>query len=382
MPDFPAFTDLFQVARNEIVASNARLSVDVVNREGTDANAMVAAMAAVGEEVTSQLVKVNAALYLDTAQGADLDRLVLDRYNMVRRQAAPAYVELAFTTLAATPVAFVIPANTTVSTQDGRKFVTVGAVAFPAGSVGPIVSVARSVIAGLDQQVKAGTLTSIVGAIPSKPNDLSVTNPLASFGAADKETDAALRVRASNFYVNARRGTLSAIEQGALAVPQVQTAKAFEALEGEAAPAGQVYLVVADQYTDGLALLTDPTPTYQSQSDAVKVAVYTSLQEYRAAGIYVRVDVAQVVLEPIKLSIVFAANTDTEATALMVRTAVVNYVNQLSPGALLNVAALTARIQSVPGVIATGQEVTVPAGNVQPNPLQVLRTTLSLVSIL
>lgn len=382
MPDFPGFTDLFRVARDEIVASNARLSVDVVDREGTDANALVAAMAAVGEEVTAQLVSVNASLFLDTASGADLDRLVQDRYGMLRKQAAPAFAQIQFTTLAATGSAFSIPSGTEVATADGRKFITVSAVTFPAASTGPIFVTARSVIAGLDQQVKAGTITSILGSIPGRPNDLAVNNALASFGAADKETDAALRARASNFFTNARRGTLSAIEQGALAVPQVRSAKAFEALEGAATPAGMVYLTVADQYTDGLALLTAPVPAYSAQSDAVREAVAASLSEYRAAGVYVEINVAQVVMQPIKLAIVFSSNVDTETVALAVRAAALSYVNQLQPGQAIDVNNLAAQVQAVSGVIATGQEVVVPAGNVVPTPLQVLRTTLNLVTIL
>ena len=86
-------------------------------------------------------------------------------------------------------------------------------------------------LAGLNQQVKAETITSIIDFPSGGPADLVVTNAAATFGAANEETDITLRARARAFWSTARRGTLSAIKQGALAVPGIETASCFELVD-------------------------------------------------------------------------------------------------------------------------------------------------------
>ena len=46
--DFPSFNDLFRVAESEVLSRNSRLTQPVIERQGTDSNALVAGSAAVG----------------------------------------------------------------------------------------------------------------------------------------------------------------------------------------------------------------------------------------------------------------------------------------------------------------------------------------------
>lgn len=374
--DRPSFQDLFRIGRDELLARNPRLTA--VDREGSDANAIVAAGAAQAEEVLSQAVAVEAASFLDSAQGDDLDRLVYDRYGLVRQPASAALGAVEFS-IGTGGAAFTIPAGTKLQTLDGVQFETTLSALFPALSTGPVSAPVRSVLAGASQQAGIGTITRLVAAVSGAPSDLAVTNAYATAGAADQESDAQLRDRARRFWSTARRGTLRAIEQAALGVTGVRSATAIEALDGGGRPARFCYLVIADQYTDQLAMLTPPA-TYQVQAQQLANAVYLALEDVRPAGVYVQVQVAQVILQSVVLYLAFAAGSDTESLAIQARAAVVNQINSLAPGAPLIRANLLTALASIPGIIVSASTVASPAGDVYPGPGQVLRSTLALVS--
>ena len=117
MPDLPTWQALFRVGRDEILARSDRLTIEAIEREGSDVNALVAAAAAIGDEVVGQLATGLGGLFLDTAKGEALDRLVFDRYGMTRKAAAPAFGTVLFATTAATAAAFTIPAGTVLGTR-------------------------------------------------------------------------------------------------------------------------------------------------------------------------------------------------------------------------------------------------------------------------
>jgi len=377
---FPNSKDLFRIGRDEILDRNVRLSREAVEREGADANAMVAAGAAMADEVMSLLADVAAGLFLDSAEGAALDRLVFDRYGLYRKPAANALCSVEFSTTASNPAAFTIPAGTKVSTADGVEFVTRDAALFESGTTGPVLVAVRSVLAGGDQQVRAATITVITGTISGAPDDIAVTNTIASAGAADAESDASVRSRARSFFVNARRGTLSAIEQGGLAVPGVRRARAFEALDNLGRPARFVMLVVTDAYTDLLAELNQFPATYQAQSQQLAQTVFNGLSDVRAAGIYVQVQVAQVVLQPVRLNLQFVAGVNVDEVATRARAVVVNIVNGLAPGVTMTLETIKGALRTIPGLYYSGEEILSPAGDVVPKAIQVIRTSLALVT--
>lgn len=385
MADFPSFSTLFRIARDEALVRSPTLSRTAIERPGSDANILIAAATAAADEVVGQLAQVASGLYLDSAQGEQLDRLLFDRYGLARKVAASAVGSVTFTTSAPNPSAFIIPANTLLSTPDGIQFQTVEAETFPlggggGGGSGPIFVTVRSILAGANQQVGVGTITNIVGTIPGSPADLVVTNPVATSGAADAESDDAFRARGRAYFTTVRRGTLRAIEQGALTVPGVVRATAFESIDLQGRPAAYVTLAIADQYTDTLADLGVYPPTYAAQSLVLAQAVFNALQEYRPAGIFVQVQVAQVRLQPIQLTLSFQAGANVDSVAVAARSAIVTAVNNLAPGDDLTLAALNQSLQAVTGLVLTGNEIFSPVGAVVANPLQVIRTTLSIVS--
>ncbi len=372
--DFPSFQDYFRVARDEALSRNAQLTKDAIERQGSDANIIVAAGVAAADEATTQLAKVAAALFIDSAKGADLDKLVFDRWGLVRKAASPAVGQVQLTTSTATVSAFTIPAGTQFATPSGGVFVSTDpSVTFPSGSTGPVNVNVQSLLAGANQQAAIGQITSILSQITGAPSGLSASNSAATAGASDEETDDSLRNRARTFFTTVRRGTLSALIQGALAVPGVVTANAFES-------SGNVQLIVTDAFTASLATLSTVPASYQTQAQTFATTVFNSLTDYRAFGIPLQVIVAQVVLQAIQLSLTFPAGADTVAIAANAVAVAVAYANSLSPGQTFKRADLLTAISGVSGLQFTGNEVVVPTGDVVPTALQAIRTTNALVT--
>lgn len=380
MADFPTFQDLFRAGRDETLRRNAKVSRDAVEREGMDANILIASQAAIGDQVVGQLSKVERGSFIDSSKNDSLDRLVFDRYNMVRKPAAASLGTVQFSSLAAAPVTFTIPVGTRLATGDGIQFITTDSVVFLAGTIGPLACAVRSVLAGANQNVKSGQITSIVGTIVSQPPNFSVTNPFATAGADDAESDVSLRERARRFFTTVRRGTLGALEEAALGVPGVTTAKAFEIIDSLGRPARIVQLVVADSFAEQFVNYNVVPARYEVQSQLLATAVFNALADVRAGGMFVQVLVANVVLQSIQLGLTFVAGTDVNAAALAARAVITSYVNGLPPGAPFVVEDALKILANVSGLAPSGNAIVSPAGDVAVRPLQVIRTSLGLVT--
>lgn len=384
--DFPSFNQLFEIARNEALARSAPLSQQAIEREGSDANILIASACAAADEVIGQLIVSTSGLFLDSATDTALDRLLFDRYGLVRKVAANAIGSVNFQTAAPNPSLFTIPAGTRLATTTGTAYETVGSYLFPSGVTGPITVPVRSLLSGSDQQAKIGTIINITGQIVGAPTGLSVTNTQATAGATDRETDPEFRERGRTYFTTVRRGTLAAIEQGALTVPGVIRANAYEILDPEGRPARLVSLVIADKFTDSLANYSVVPPTYESQSAVLAQTVFNALEEYRPAGTFVTVQLAQVTLEPITLALSFAAGVNAETVATSARATLVTYLNNLDPGEGYTRLELVQALKGVSGLIITEQDllnpgniIRFPEGDRVPTPLQVLRTSLAIV---
>jgi uncharacterized phage protein gp47/JayE len=377
--DRPTYQDLFRIGRTTITAAPSQITTAVVDREGSDANILVATAASIGDEISAQVARVGGSAFLDTATGADLDRLVFDRYGLSRKPASAALGVVRFS-LSSAPIAnFLIPAGTLLSTADGRQFVTLFDDTFLTTSTFLDVNV-RSVLAGSSQMAAANSITSIISYPPSAPAGLTVTNQLATAGGNNQESDSEYRARARIFYTTLRRGTKAALEQAALAVPGVRTARAFEVLNDAGGPGGIVELVISDGYTDALANTGSTIPAYDAQSNALAAAVVETLDDVRACGVFVRCRVAQVILQPVILQLSFIAGADVDTVAGLARAAIVNYVNQLQPGDDFVLTDANAILNSIAGLAFNASAIASPTGNVVAGNYQVLRTNLALVT--
>jgi len=372
MADLPSRTDLFEIAAAEIAARssarpvNQRISANEVFTHGSDINVVTASASAMGDEILRQLCLKISALYLDTAEGDDLDRLVADRWSpsIVRKEATPAVVTLQFYRTSGALPAFTYPADSKLRTTTGVEFSTTLSASIGAGSNGPVTVTATCVDTGQAGNVAENTVTEFTTA-PSDPA-VQVTNPDPAAGGDDPETDARLRQRARNFYNAVRRGTVAAIEFGALTVAGVRLASVTEEVDSNGDETGRVILAIADSNGQGNA--------------ALATAVRGAEVEYRAAGVIVDVIAAVPTYQAIELLLRFRTGFDSAVVFASVQQAVVAAVNALAPGATLPVSLITAAIRRIPGVIVLDDAVSIPVGDVVPAQNQVLRTTLALIT--
>lgn len=382
MPDFPKASDLFRIFRDEAVSRSQRLTVNAVDRDGSDSNIHGYASAVVGEEVIGQLASVEEGVFLDSAFGAKLERWAFDRYGITRNPAAPSFVYLTFSNPTAVTAAFTIPSGTRCATGTGQEFRTVVTVPFPFGSIGPIQVLARSTLAGIDQNVGAGKIINLTSSVASAPSTLRVTNVEAAAGGANVESDDDFKARVRRFFVAARRGTKGAIETGALAVPGVFRAVSIEGLTSFGIPSRSLTLVISDGFTDALVKQGVSVPAYEVKSQAFAQVVAEALEEFRADGIPIRVIVAQVRMISVVLRLRFQATvTNPDAVALFARTLVVQLINGSNPGAKFDPADVLPLLRSVSGLDVMGDEVASPVGPIIPtSPYQKLATSLAHVT--
>lgn len=373
----PTRDDFFQAGASEVLTRSEsrpqkeRLSREAVFTEGTDINIIIAACSAMADEATRQLATRMAALFLDSAEGEDLDRLVADRFSpeVVRKQAAPALVPITFSRAippsAGAAISFDV--GTKVRTEQGTEFTLTESASFSANSTGPVTVQAQATLAGISGNVAVGAVTQLGS--PSADSHVTITNLEPGSGGRNVETDQSLRTRARDFFIAARRGTLAAIEFGARTVDGVESATAMEELDtGTGLPNGKVNVAIADSNGQANSLLAE--------------AVQDALLEYRAAGIVVTVLVTAPSYQTIAYSgISFRPGIDTRAAVQQLKSLTVAAVNILEPGEPLTIALLYALAKSIPGAIVPQGAVQMPAGDIDPGQQQVIKTRLDLVTV-
>ena len=373
MPDLPSRQAYVRIGLDEIRATNPRLDPAQADVAGTDVNVVLASAAAMAEEVQRQQAIAFANLLLGSATGEALARLVFDRYGIEVFGAQSAVGTVQFTRATATAGAGTLASGFRVATSDGIEYETTQAATFgPLALVSSPPSVGvRAIVAGAATQVAQNRLT-IMRSV-AFDTTIAVNNAAATAGGSDRETDDQLRARAIDVFVSARRGTPGAIEAGARSVAGIRFAVAVEAVDEFAFPARFVDLFAAD--------------ASGTMNGALAALVRNALLEFRAAGIFVRVNDVLPTFVDIRLRLAFSAGTDTVTATTLVRAAVVNAVNQLAPNATLRIATLTEAIRAIAGVIAptdgagASGGVLAPVGDLVPAAGRTIRTTLDRVTV-
>jgi len=331
-------------------------------------NIALAVAAAMAEETARFLQASFNETHLSTAAdvgGDTLDRWAYDRYLLTRQEAQSAVVTLQITrTNIATGIA--IEAGSLFGTVGGTNFSTINDVVFAVNQAGPLTVQAVAVETGTSGNVAAGTVVSIVSQLDD--DTLSVTNPQPAAGGSAEEATDAYEARARAFFSTARRGTRDAVETGGTSVPGVSQAVAIETLDVDANPAFRGQLIIADASGQANAALASK--------------VLLNLEEYRGLGVPVQVvPGAPRYIEIVLEGLLFKAGANTTDVIDEVRGAIVAVVNTLAPGETLHVAKLYSAIQGVSGVIVPKAAIVEPAGDLVPESGEVLRTTISRVTV-
>lgn len=324
MPVAPSFEDLVTQytaeaqARADLLFLDGDVSLASAHGSGAMADACI--------KFTAQAFK---ATFIDGAKGDDLTTLVNDHLGLQRQQATAAEVAIRLTRTSG-GAAGVIAAGTTVATQtldDGSvvRFTTDAPVIVGIGLNGPFDVAATAVDAGRAGNVDAGEIAAIVDALFD--STFSVTNVAAAGGGNEVESDDELRRRARTFYTTLRRGTLAALEFGALQVPSVRSAIATES------ETGLVTVLVTDQ---------DGNSTLMMIADVI-----TELENWRAAGVVVGVAGGTKLELDITAILTLADGVDLLTVTPLVEDAIPARVNRRRTGEKLYEDMLTAAVVSI-----------------------------------
>lgn len=380
--DLPNFSDLFRIGRDEALSRNDRLTLEELERKGSDLNNLIAASAAMSDDVMGQLAQLKAEVFAGTARFDALDRLILDRHpGLVRKQASPSFGYVTFSFSPAVAAAFSIPDGTQLSTADGVQFITVGAAAVAIGATSAEVPI-RSVLAGAQQKAKPGAINSLLAQIVGAPSSgTTVSNTAATFGGEDRESDADYVTRSRTYFLSQRRATKSAIEQAVLSIPGIVKCNVFENLDTLGRPIGYVQIVIADSYTEQFVTASTLPASYSAQRANLQVQITTTLEDWRAAGVGVQVVFGTVVLQSVRVALAYLPGVDQEAVKTVVLARIIQHINGLKPGETLDLSVLRSLAQTTSGVYATGNEIVTPTGNVVPRPGEVLRTSTTFTQV-
>ena len=366
--DTPTRFDLYQIGREYLLTYATNIQRNVVDTEGSDANLFVGATSFMAGAISTQLAARLAAHFARSAIGEDLDRLLVDRWVLPRKGAAPAVGSVRFYRTSAAAGAGTVLVGTKVGTDDGIEYVTTTPALFSTGTLSVSADV-RATRAGDTQQVGRYRLVRIYQPGVIFDPSIQVINDEPTAGGEPREDDDDYRLRGQNAPASLARGTLQAIREGAVSTPGVATAMATEAIDGDLRPARVVLLSIADG--SGLA------------NRALGNEALRTVDDYRAAGIAVIATLSTPFLIGVRLKLAFIAGVSTTILSDTVRRAVIAYVNSLPTGGALyrsNLNSLLARYQAN-GLIPNQSSIVDPTGDIFPPAGRTIRTTSDLVTL-
>lgn len=352
MPVAPSFADL--LAQYEAEALSVRPTLQFL--EGDIVVALEHGSGAMADAAIRYEVQALKETFIDGAQGDRLAALVDDHLNIQVHAASPAQatVTLARTSGGAggsVPASFVVGSSFDAA-GSSILFTLDSDVVFGAADNGPHTVGVTAQVVGRTSNVAAGTIVRVV----DTPFDttLTVTNAAGAAGGNDQESDDELRVRARTFWSTLRRGTLGALETGALRVASVRIVKATED-----SVTGIVTVVVTD---------SDGNSTAQMLAD-----VEAELENWRAAGSIVTVQGGAALTVNVVGTLIVRAGVDASVLGPIAAQAVAGRMSKLRQGEILYLDSIKAAAISVDPDAIEAVTLSTPLANVTPTVNQVIR---------
>lgn len=377
--DAPSRLDLLAIGRDYVRSRSTRLDPYQVDVQGSDINIVVGVGSQLAYMLVVQLAFSINRMMLDGAEGEDLDRYAYDRYTLLRKAASAAVVPLTIYRPAAGPSG-TVNTGTLIKSQSGIQYVTTSSCSLGTNDLTTSCN-AIATQAGKATQVGANALTQFVNTGALFDQTLQVNNTVAAAGGEDIQSDEQFRQTIRMFWATARRGTLSAIEYGALQVPGVVSASAQEALTTvtlfESNGAYNVQTVSASMPARIVNLYVADSTGVANQVLANLVRI--GLDDYRAGGIAVLVYAGTPQIISIQLALSFQANVDTVTLTSAIEASIFEYVNTLAVNQTLLLSGLYTVLQrfTANGLIVAKSTIVAPTGDLVPAPGQTLRTTLA-----
>ncbi|HEY1011739.1 MAG TPA: baseplate J/gp47 family protein [Herpetosiphonaceae bacterium] len=325
-----------EIYASMVADSRARLPELNDFEEGSVARSLFESFAYELAVLYEQMDLVYQSGFIDTAQGAHLDRVVAV-LGIRRNEPDFATGAVTFGRERGSTEAVPIPIGTLLTTREDpsqspakKAYVTAEEGLIPAGAPSAEVRI-RAEERGRDQAAEAETITVLPRPLPGV-KDVVNRQPV-RFGGRDRETDDELRLRAKQTLLASGRASATAIEQALLSVPDVREVRIHEDFAGGKAGALEIFV---DRLHDRNERL-----------------VRQRLEETRAAGVYAVLKAAA----PINIEAVARIEPDPriapaelEQLERHVRDAIAGYLDGLRMGQPLLFSQLTSEILAVKGV--------------------------------
>jgi uncharacterized phage protein gp47/JayE len=360
--DFPRYPELFEIAVRAMLAKDNSLTEEVIRTPGTAAYTIASLAATMGQELVYHIARVARDRLLSTAKGEELDRLVYDWFGLLRKPAAAATCKCKFTCSTTGNLS----SGTKVGTTDGKEYILTESLSFSTNGqslYGTVVCTQTGEIGN----TKANTIVQFLSQIYD--SNMTVTNEEPAVGGCDAESDESLRERARSFWQVVQRGTLLAIQNGALTIPQVAKASAYETEITNTAGSviGKIVsLAVAAQNQGG--------------NQAIVNLVKQELDNWRPAGVYVNIIPCEVVwLNVIQLQISWKVGANVELAKERIKTRIVNFVNNMEPGQIFEPNVIVGLLLQDPAVAKVPLPAVLSPQRMTPRKDQVFRTSTNAV---
>ncbi len=359
----PTFNDLYDLAKAQAILLRPTLGV----RAGDISDMLFGAAAAIGDRIVGWFAERIAATFVDGAIGDDLTLLASDHWSIQRRAATKATGTITFNRADADATAQTMNIGTVVATaRDSRgvevQFVTTTAASWAISTNGNRTVNLEAVVAGTDGNLSGINLITRLISAPPAGGTYTIVSSTQPAGGAAEESDQDLRDRVRKYPSTLRRGTLAALEYGAISTSTAGVSKAHANQDNTGLV--NVYVSDASGGSSGTTKIVDPD-TIDDGTMTAKVAV--ELLKWAAAGALVQVTGGTVQTVDITVALVVRLGVDATQLISDVQDAIEARVNRLAIGETLYKSDIINAVKSVDPDNIVDVTVTLPATDTAPS---------------
>lgn len=335
MPETPSFQELYDLGKAEVQARNAALTDW---DEGSINDVLVGLCAALVDGNYGKTIEEFRKTFVLSAKGEDLTDLAKDHYDLDREAATAALATVTLTRPTAAAGNVNITTDDRFSTEpDADGIVYDFAPLAAATMTGTTLDVdCECTVTGPGGNVSADKVVVISTALSD--STVTVTNDEDASGGNVEESDEDLQARVYRTLASLVRGTLAAVELGAMGVSGVALA-----------------------YLDKASATVYVCDSSGNSSDEMIQAVLLELENWQPVGPNFNVDGVALSAPAIGLTVTFSDGVDVTTVTAAIETAVVAFVNRTGIADELLLSDLVVVTKKVPGV--KDVVVTAPATN-------------------
>lgn len=373
----PTFDELHDLGKAEAIDKRPKLGI----RIGDISDILISGAAAMADRLVGWFAERVAATFLDGATGEDLTTLAADHWGIQRRTALKSTAQIEVTRASADATSQTFAIGTVVATaRDSRgaevRYLTTTAASWAVSTNGARTVNVEAEIAGVAGNLADEDLITRLVSSPPAGGNYSITSSTQPAGGAEEEDDSTLRDRVRKYPSTLRRGTLYALEYGALSTSNAGVAKANAVQDNTGLVT--VYVSDASGASSGTTKEVDPDLI---DDGLMTTRVAIELLKWACAGSLVQVTGGAVQLVNITVAITVRLGVDVTQLITDIEDAIEARVNRLTIGDTLYKSDIINAVKAVDPDNIVNVSVTLPAVDTAPStPGNIIRSGTITVS--